>query len=426
MNRTRIGLIATLLVAGLACGPAAPTAATPSATSAPAKPGGPSNSPTVAPRPQAPAAGTAPVAGAASPSAGIQKPAAGGDAAAIKQQWDELAAKAKAEGEVVIFLGRAGSRQLRGAFPAFQDKYGVKVTAVAGSGNENADKVLAERDTGLYTADLWMGGLTTINTRLIPKQALAPIESQFLLPEVKDPAGWWKGTYWYGDAERKYTFLFAASPSPLLAYNTELFNPDELTSWKDLLDPRYKGKMVSRDPTSAGTGGNTAYFYFHPELGQDYLRQLFTRQDVTIVKDARQAADWLALGKYPIYLLNSGNDITQMASQGLPVKDFLKPLKEGARIAAGGTGSISLFDRAAHPNASKLFINWWLSKEGQAAMQKVNPEDQSLREDIPNDDVNPETRREPGVNYIFMDADPRVLGSEGEMIAFMKTVLAPR
>ena len=121
------------------------------------------------------------------------------------------------EGELVVFLGRAGSRQLRDAFPAFQQKYGIKVTQVAGSGNENADKVLAERDTGIYTADVWMGGLTTINTRLLPKMVFDPIEAQFILPEVKDKAGWMKGQYWWGDPDKKYTFLFSASPSPLIA-----------------------------------------------------------------------------------------------------------------------------------------------------------------------------------------------------------------
>src|SRR5207237_7965103 len=112
--------------------------------------------------------------------------------------------------------GRAGPRQLRDAFPALQQKFGIKVTQVAGSGNENADKVLAERDTGIYTADVWMGGLTTINTRLLPKKAFDAIEAQFILPEVKDKAAWMKGQYWRGDPDTAYSFLFSPSPSPLL------------------------------------------------------------------------------------------------------------------------------------------------------------------------------------------------------------------
>src|SRR5438105_4952987 len=134
-------------------------------------------------------------------------------------EWDALLQAAKKEGELVVFLGRASTRQLRDAFPVFEQKFGIKVTQVAGSGNENADKVLAERDTGIYTGDVWMGGLTTINTRLLPKKVFEPIEAQFILPEVKDKAAWMKGQYWWGDPDKAYTFLFSASPSPLISYN---------------------------------------------------------------------------------------------------------------------------------------------------------------------------------------------------------------
>ena len=112
----------------------------------------------------------------------------------------------------MVYMGRAGSRQLKDAITEFEKKFGVKTTAVIGSGNESSDKVLAERDTGLYTADIWMGGLTTINSRLIPKSALDPIEPLFVLSEIKDKAAWYKGQHWWGDPDKKFTFLFSASP----------------------------------------------------------------------------------------------------------------------------------------------------------------------------------------------------------------------
>ena len=186
----------------------------------------------------------------------------------------------------------------------------------------------------------------------------------------------------------------------MASYNTSLVKEDEVQSWWDLLEPKWKGKMVSRDPTGAGSGGNTAFFYFHPQLGQDYLKRLFTEQDVTITKDARQGAEWLALGKYSIYLLGSGNDVQEAKSQGLPVEDWLKPTKEGARISVGGTGTISIFNKAAHPNASKLFINWWLSKDGQLTSQKIDTEDESLRVDISKTDVEPRYHRDSGLSNI--------------------------
>jgi iron(III) transport system substrate-binding protein len=413
----RLGVVHVLVGLLLAATACAPQASAPAPVTAPPKPT------TAAAAPAAPTTAPPPAATSVPQAQGTAAKPAVAAPAASTAEWDDLVQAAKKEGELVVFLGRAGSRQLRDAFPAFQQKFGIKVTQVAGSGNENADKVLAERDTGIYTADMWMGGLTTINTRLLPKKVFDPIEAQFVLPEVKDKAAWMKGQYWWGDPDKQYTFLFSASPSPLISYNTNLVKPEEITSFYDLLDPKWKGKIVSRDPTAAGTGGNTVYFYFHPQLGKEYLRRVFTEQDVTIVDDARQATEWLALGKYSLYLLGSGSDVSDAADQGLPVKDNYGPFKEGARIAAGGTGSLSLFNKAAHPNAAKLFVNWWLSKEGQVVAQKADPLDQSLRIDIPNDDVTPETRRIPGVEYSFLDSQPEIVSSEGEMLTFMKQVL---
>src|SRR5262249_52719075 len=216
-------------------------------------------------------------------------------------------------------------------------------------------------------------------------------------------------------------FIWTGSPSPLFSFNTNLARKEDFTALRDLLDPKWKGKIVSRDPTSAGTGQNTAYFYVHHDLGKEFLRHLYTEQDVTIIDDARQAAESLALGKYSVYFLQSGTDVHDLHEQGLPVQDHYGPFNEGARISSGS--SLSIFNHAAHPNAAKLFINWWLSKEGQMVVQKADPEDQSLRSDIPNDDIKPQNRRQPDVEYSFIDAQAEIVSSEGEMLTFRKQVL---
>jgi hypothetical protein len=84
-------------------------------------------------------------------------------------------------------------------------------------------------------------------------------------------------------------------------------------------------------------------------------------------------------------------DLDKMQIQGLPV-DWFDPdhLKEGAYIT-GGSGGVALFNRPPHPNATKVAINWLLSREGQIAYQRLftNGEEgpDSLRIDIPKDKV---------------------------------------
>jgi iron(III) transport system substrate-binding protein len=380
--------------------------------------------PTQAPKPAAaPTSAPAPKAAAPAPTGAA---AAAPAAAPAPADWDELVRLAKQDGEVVISMGRAASRQISPVFKQFEEKFGVKVTGLIGSGTENAQKVTAERDTGLFTVDVWMGGLTSMNTQLVPRGALDPIAPYLVLPEVKDEKLWFGGKHLYGDKDQKLIFLFAASPTAYLAYNTNMVKVDEIQSWWDLLDPKWKGKIVGRDPTVAGTGGSLLGFYFTPSLGKDFLTRLYTEQQIVLTKDGRQGAEWLALGKYPLYFIPSGSDPEEAKAQGLPVDTVVRPMKEGAWITSGGTGTISPMSKSPHPNATKLFINWWLSKEAQLAYMKNNPLDESLREDISKDDVDPDYRRKPGVNYMHLDSDQDIMGKDGEPNEFMKKVIEAR
>jgi ABC-type Fe3+ transport system substrate-binding protein len=106
-----------------------------------------------------------------------------------------------------------------------------------------------------------------------------------------------------------------------------------------------------------------------------------------------------------------------LAKKGLPIKQVLLPKQIGL-VRAGGSGCcISVFANAPHPNAAKLFVNWFLSKEGQTLTHTLIPaiDRQSLRTDIPIGEVVPEQRRVPGKEYAFPDADP-AMGAKQEEV----------
>jgi ABC-type Fe3+ transport system, periplasmic component len=89
-------------------------------------------------------------------------------------------------------------------------------------------------------------------------------------------------------------------------------------------------------------------------------------------------------------------------NQGLPVEDFdTNRWKEGSSFSAGG-GSMAYVNQAPHPNAAKVFLNWFLSRKGQMALQKLGDVDDpanSRRIDIPKDDIPPDNRLQTGVKY---------------------------
>ncbi len=87
-------------------------------------------------------------------------------------------------------------------------------------------------------------------------------------------------------------------------------------------------------------------------------------------------------------------------------------MKEGAGLVAQ-YGTVSLMNKAPHPNAARVFINWFLSREGQITLQTAlaNREEtvpDSLRTDIPKDHIRPQDRRMKGINYVDMFSPQRM------------------
>ncbi len=332
----------------------------------------------------------------------------GPDMGAQSKEWDDLVAKGKQEGEIVLLLGGSGSRTLRDALRNFENKFGIKVSASGGGGREAADRILAERQAGIYTVDIWMTGIVTSNTRIIPAGVLDPVKPMLMLPDVLDQSKWYQGRHWYGDPEQDKIFLFGGGPTPDIAVNTQLANANDFHSWYDVLNPKYKGKVVAMDFSLSGVGGTTAEVYTNPELGPNFFKRFASETDVTISRDFRQAAEWLAQGKFAVmvFMGSASTELERLKESGLPVEFVTNPMKEGSSVSVGGSGNISVVNKAPHPNAAKVFVNYWLSREGQIAMEESSTERPSLREDIPHDKIIGYYKRVPGAKYLFYDADP--------------------
>jgi iron(III) transport system substrate-binding protein len=313
--------------------------------------------------------------------------------------WERTVKAADQEGQVTVYkLGTDAE------FHAFQKRFSkIKLNLVTGSGSQNLQRIMAERRAGKFLADVVRLGGGTANT-LLKAQALDPINSALIMPEVKDTSKWFEGKHHYNDGESRYIFIYAAFPLRMLAYNTKLVDPKTLTSFWDLLDPKWKGKVSAKDPNDPGGGSPLLFLHYNPQLGPEYLKKLITVGGLTLVRDERQQTDWLASGKIPIAITAKATEVDEAKKQGLPV-DVLDPhalSKDGVAMEAGGT-MISLLNKAPHPNAAKVLINWFLSREGQIAVQKGEPNDpgpNSLREDIPKDDFPVWAHRQKGVKYI--------------------------
>lgn len=313
-------------------------------------------------------------------------------------KWDKTYQTAKKEGKVVIYGAATG--QIREALiKSFYDKYGISVEYMAAKGPEIATRILAERKAGLYIPDVVIGAGTPSITVLKPAGAFDSIEPVLMLPDVLDSKGWMDNTFPWVDKDH-YFVAFLAYASPKIVVNPNMVKPDEIKSYRDLLDQKWKGKMVMHDPTIDGAGHTFVAALADYIMGKDYLKQL-AAQEPFISKDHRLLAEWVARGKYPVGLAIENEAIEQMKSAGAPIQYILA--REGTYVTKG-TGFLALPRNAPHPGASAIFINWILSKEGQLVYTDV-AKLQSARQDIPTANVDPLSIRNPGVKYFSTSSE---------------------
>jgi hypothetical protein len=127
--------------------------------------------------------------------------------------------------------------------------------------------------------------------------------------------------------------------------------------------------------------------------------------DITLSREGRQLVDWLSVGKFAIAIAPSASEVQASMKQGLPVNRFEpRAFKEGIYMRAT-QGSLSILNRLPHPNATKVFANWLLSREGQTHYQKhflrIDPVF-SLRDDVPPDPTVESYRPKPSDKFMAL------------------------
>ncbi|HEY3302452.1 MAG TPA: extracellular solute-binding protein [Candidatus Binatia bacterium] len=323
-----------------------------------------------------------------------------------EKKWQATIQAAKNEGKLVYHSGNSSEPY----FQEFQKKFPeIKLTQILTRGGAAAEqRLMAERRAGVYVADIVHLGAGS-GSALAGAGALDPLEPYMILPEVLDQSKWFEGRHYFADKDGKYVFKYASNPGADISYNTKLVNPDNIKSYWDILDARWKGKIVTYDPGARGSR-LFSYFYYNPELGPRYLRRLFGEMELTASRDRRQMTDWLAQGKFAIALRTApdASTLDDARAQGLPVNWFTPGHFKEAVAISGGPAHVAVVNRAPHPNAARLFINWFLSREGQLMVQNIAAKHgdgvDSLRMDIPKDMIHRGYRREEKTKFFDMDA----------------------
>lgn len=322
------------------------------------------------------------------------------------QEWDAVVKKAEAEGQVTVYATDSiGNAQT--IWAAFQKRYPkIKLTGTSmGRGSDLFPKLFGERRAGKFLADVFLGAPTAIYLNLYRPKMIEPIPPILLHPSVTDLSKWWMGKHHYIDPDGQYVFMYeSALYGPPISFNTNLVNEKEIKSVWELVQPQWKGKYQALQvgPTQGSTA--LTYVYHHPQLGPKFIERIYRDMEPTMFRDIRQGTDWLSQGKFALCFLC--RRIDRAALQGLPVAELSPYTIEEKPGIGSGSGALALINRHPHPNGAKVFINWFLSLEGQIAFLQANTDELrvgSLREDLPQELLPALAKRRKDKEYLWIN-----------------------
>lgn len=306
----------------------------------------------------------------------------------------KIESAARNEGELVIYAapGHINRKTQRLISGIFKEKYGISIAWTTLSPRDISPRVLAEQRTKQYTVDIVMSGIAGNYTVMKSKGYVEPI----LAPSSLEKGVWRLDPAMAMPKDRDW--LFISMPlRPSFLINTNLVRSgEEPKGYQDLLDPKWKGKIVFQTPSRGGTGSGW-FRATHRQLGHIYMRAL--AKQVVLVPKVNDTTQGVVRGQYPIGLAASTTRTRRLIEQGAPVK-FIHP-KEGGHMSVQG---LELITNTPHPNAAKLFFQWFYTREGQM-IYAPNTNAISVRKDIAQDYIPEGERYFEGSPYLVADPE---------------------
>ncbi|MDB5761250.1 MAG: putative type Fe3+ transport system, periplasmic component [Herminiimonas sp.] len=262
----------------------------------------------------------------------------------------QLVDAAKKEGKIVFYTATdvLVAEKLATAFEA---KYpGIKVQVERAGAERVFQRINQEYGSKIYAADVIE---TSDAVHFIHFK-----RSGWLQPAVpSDVAKYWPKEE--RDADGQYA-AYRAHLS-VIAYNTKLVKKEDAPkSHADLLDPKWKGKMVKAHPGYSGTI-MTGTFALSQALGWGYIEKL-GKQRVMQVQSSTEPPKKLAQGERPVMADGNEYNVFLLKESGVPIEPVYAT--EGTPLVVGNA---ALLKNAPHPNAARLFYHFMFTKDAQQA-----------------------------------------------------------
>ncbi len=265
-------------------------------------------------------------------------------ASARAGEWDDAIAAAKKEGSVAVYSALSGPPAIA-RMKAFEAQYGIRVDHYIARASEVTERIRMEHVAKRAIGDIYLSSPATL-----PAHAkLGEIQPAMHVPNEANLRD---------DIERDGNGVPVWYPPYGVLANANLVGADEITSWTDLLNPKWKGRMTGDDLRLSGAGAAMFEATFKA-FGRDYHERL-ARQDYVVTRNNREAERQVARGEYAIYFPQQLP--YALTLKGLPIR-MIAP-REGWVYASA---HFALLTGAPHPNAARLLTNFMLESDSQLA-----------------------------------------------------------
>jgi iron(III) transport system substrate-binding protein len=314
-------------------------------------------------------------------------------AAHAQSDWDKVVEAAKKEGTLTFYNAQAGWPQPVAAAEAFEKKYGIKVNMLQVRGAEMIERIRVEVTNNQKTGDVVMMG----STGIVPLADYKVLASHGGLPH----AAKLKLKPWTSEEIPVFSVTYG------VVLNTNMVPAgQEPKSWKDLTDPKWKGKILV-DEMTVPSGGQSWFAVMLDAFGEDFHKDM-AKQDFQYDRATNNRAKRVARGEFAFALPFNLSELADL--KGLPVKGVVPA--EGSPYTPIG---VAMIKGASHPNAARLFMDYLISPEGQLhfALGGLSISTTGIEDKVPEDmhwRVFPKL-----MGHADMAKQPQRLGLAGEI-----------
>jgi iron(III) transport system substrate-binding protein len=258
---------------------------------------------------------------------------------------------AKKEGTVILYSAASADATSK-ICAAFKTKFGISCEYFSASALQLFQRFNAEAEARNVKADVITASLLPAFNDAKSRGRIAPFKST-------------EGSAYPAQFRDKDNYYVAGRVIVEgIAINPKLIESNMAPrTWVDLLDPKWKGKLIASDPGASGTG-LAAFYFWEKKFGLEFIRKLAANKPL-IMNSSALVANSVVSGERPVAAQLDSWEIAMRMKESLPIQAIFPT--DGAPVVPS---PVAVVANAPHPNAAQLLMDYLMSLEGQTLLME--------------------------------------------------------